>query len=189
MKIGLYFGSFNPIHLGHLLIASYVVEEKLADKVWFVVSPQNPFKKASTLLNEYDRLHLVNLAIENDARFKASDIEFKLPKPSYTIDTLTYLKEKYPSLEFSIILGADSYQNIHKWKNGDQILNNNDILVYNRIGSEAIKPEANNHQFLKAPILEISSTEIRNFIKQKRSIKYMLPEKVENEILLNNYYR
>lgn len=191
MKIGLYFGSFNPIHFGHLLIASYVVEEHLVDKVWFVVSPQNPLKKISTLLNEYDRLHLVNIAIENDTRFKTSDIEFKLPKPSFTVDTLAYLKEKYPIHDFSIIIGADSFQNLNKWKNAEYLKLNYKFIVYNRLGSSFgdIESGLENFTFLNAPIIEISSTEIRNRIKAKKNISYLLPEKVQREIELNNYYK
>src|SRR3989339_302073 len=117
MKIGLYFGSFNPIHTGHLIIASHVLNETDLQQVWFVVSPQNPFKQEHSLLNEYHRLHLVQLAVEEDTRLRASDIEFKMPKPSYTIDTLVYLKEKYPQHQFTIIMGSDSFQNLPKWKN------------------------------------------------------------------------
>lgn len=191
MQIGLYFGSFNPIHFGHLLIASYVVEEKLVDKVWFVVSPQNPLKKISSLLNEYDRLHLVNIAIENDNRFKTSDIEFKLPKPSYTVDTLAYFKEKYPTHNFTIIIGADSYQNLDKWKNANYLKSNYKFIVYNRLSSNPLieKSNSENFTFLKAPIIEISSTEIRQRIKDKKSINYLLPEKVQQEIELNHYYK
>src|SRR5687768_17339194 len=115
MKIGLYFGSFNPVHIGHLIIANYVLNETELEKIWFVVSPQNPFKQNKSLLNEYDRLHLLRTAIEDDTRMKASDIEFYLPKPSYTINTLTYLKEKYPQQDFFLIMGSDSFQNIDKW--------------------------------------------------------------------------
>ena len=123
MKIGLYFGSFNPVHHGHLMIASHVVNRTDVQQVWFVVSPQNPFKQAGSLLNEYDRLHLVNLAIENDeTRLRASDVEFKLPRPSYTIDTLIYLEEKYPQHEFAIVMGSDGFINIKRWKNADILL-------------------------------------------------------------------
>ena len=117
MNIGLYFGSFNPIHHGHLIIANHLLNETSLDKIWFIVSPQNPFKPTATLLNEYDRLHLVRLATEEDPRMKASDIEFSLPKPSYTVDTLAYLEEKYPGNQFNLIMGSDSLQNLHKWKN------------------------------------------------------------------------
>ena len=132
MKIGLYFGSFNPVHVGHLIIANHVLNETNIEKLWFVVSPQNPFKKESTLLNEYHRLHLVRLATENDNRIKASEIEFTLPRPSYTIDTLAYLAEKFPEHEFAIIMGSDSYQNLPNWKNGELINANYDIYVYQR---------------------------------------------------------
>ena len=116
MRIGLYFGSFNPVHCGHLIIANHILNETVLDKVWFIVSPQNPFKHSAGLLNEYDRLHLLRVAVEEDNRIKVSDIEFGLPKPSYTVDTLAYLAEKYPEHEFSIIMGSDSFQNLHKWK-------------------------------------------------------------------------
>jgi nicotinate-nucleotide adenylyltransferase len=121
-KIGLFFGSFNPIHIGHLILANYILENSDMDELWFVVSPQNPFKQNHSLLNEYHRLHLVQTAIEGEAKMTAVDIEFKLPRPSYTIDTLAYLDEKYPEYEFSIIMGSDSLENIQKWKNGDLIL-------------------------------------------------------------------
>ena len=117
MKIGLYFGSFNPIHIGHLIIANHIVNNTDLDKLWFVISPQNPFKNSTSLLNEYHRLHMVNAAIDGETRLRASNVEFKLPKPSYTIDTLTYLNEKYPQHEFSIIMGSDGFKNLDKWKN------------------------------------------------------------------------
>jgi nicotinate-nucleotide adenylyltransferase len=192
MKIGLYFGSFNPVHVGHLLIASHVADSGLVDKVWFVVSPQNPLKQSASLLNEYDRLHLVNLAIEDDDRFKASDIEFKLPKPSYTIDTLIHLKEKYPQHEFSVIMGGDSFQNLHKWKNYQILLSDYQLIIYKRPNAdldEASVPGKSQIHFLDAPLLEISSTEIRKAIQQKRSIRYMLPDSVRLEIERNGYYK
>ena len=136
MKTGLFFGSFNPIHVGHLIIANHVLNETDVEKIWFIVSPQNPFKNESTLLNEYHRLHLVRLATENDNRIKASEIEFGLPRPSYTVDTLAYLSEKFPDNEFSIIMGSDSYQNLPKWKNAEVILNNYGVYVYQRTGHE-----------------------------------------------------
>ncbi|HMZ46216.1 MAG TPA: nicotinate (nicotinamide) nucleotide adenylyltransferase [Chitinophagaceae bacterium] len=189
MNIGLYFGSFNPIHTAHLLIASYVADSALVDKVWFVVSPQNPLKPSNSLLNEYDRLHLVNLAIENDNRFKAVDIEFRLPKPSYTIDTLTYLQEKYPTYTFYVIIGADSYVNLPKWKNYEILKNNYPFIIYNRPGIELKQPLPKNFKILTAPLLEISSTEIRKKIKAKKSILYMLPDAVRIEIERNGYYK
>src|SRR5215207_4201526 len=138
MKIGLFFGSFNPIHNGHLIIANHILNETALKKVWFVVSPQNPLKESHSLLNSYDRLHLVSKAVENDVRIKASDIEFSLPKPSYTATTLAYLKEKYPEYVFSIIIGSDSFQNLTKWKNYKTIIENNELIIYKRPGFEII---------------------------------------------------
>ena len=136
MKIGLYFGSFNPIHIGHLIIADFVANNSDVQQVWLIVSPQNPLKPSNTLLNEYHRLHLVNLAIEGNVKLKASDVEFKLPKPSYTIDTLTYLKEKYPQNEFVVVMGSDSYQNLTQWKNYTTLISNYSFIVYQRPGFE-----------------------------------------------------
>src|SRR6478672_10807435 len=136
MKIGLYFGSFNPVHVAHLIIANHVLNESEIERVWFIVSPQNPFKTESSLLNEYHRLHLLRLATENDNRIKASDIEFALPRPSYTVNTLAYLSEKFPGNEFNIIMGSDSFQNLGKWKNSDVIIKNYEIYVYRRPGFE-----------------------------------------------------
>lgn len=188
MHIGLYFGSFNPVHIGHLIIANHIAEHAALDKIWFVVSPQNPLKPSTTLLNEYQRLHLVSVAIEDDDRFKVSDIEFKLPKPSYTIDTLTHLAEKYPTHSFTVIMGADSYTNIKKWKNYQQIVKNYSIMVYNRPGFE-IKNNEFNATIINAPLLDISSTLIRNYIKAKKSIKYLVHDKVYQELMNNKYYR
>lgn len=179
MKVGLYFGSFNPIHIGHLIIANHLQQFSDLDQVWFVVSPQNPFKEKSSLANDYDRLHLVNLAIEDYPHLKASNVEFSLPKPSYTIDTLVVLEEKYPEHEFSLIMGMDNLTNFHKWKNHEQILKNYSIYVYPRIGSEP-GPWAHHpkFQFINAPIMEISSTFIRQSIKENKNIRPLLPEKV-----------
>ncbi len=189
MKIGLYFGSFNPIHVGHLIIANFVSEYSDIEQVWFVVSPQNPLKKSAELLNEYDRLYLVQTAIEDNLKFRSSDIEFKLPRPSYTIDTLTYLHEKYPNYQFVVILGSDSVKNINKWKNSELLLKNFSFYVYERPGFEVKKDGYSNIFLLKAPLLEISSTQIRNAIKNRKSIKYIVPEKVLEEIERNGYYR
>jgi len=190
MKVGLYFGSFNPIHHGHLLIASYVLQHTPLQQIWFVVSPQNPLKPAGSLLNEYHRLFLVQLAIEGETGFKASDIEFKLPKPSYTIDTLTYLQEKYPNHEFSIVMGSDSFQNLPKWKNADYLLGHYNIYVYKRPGSETLPsyPGAKEIYELDAPLLTISSTYVRKNIKDGKSIRYLVPETVRTEIERNGYY-
>lgn len=190
MKVGLFFGSFNPIHNGHLIIANYIVQNTSLEQLWFVISPQNPLKKSSTLLNEFHRLYLVQVSIEDEPALKASDIEFRLPKPSYTIDTLTYLDEKFPSHEFSVIMGSDSFQNLPEWKNYNQLLKNYSVYVYERPGfkPDNIYPNADIN-ILKAPLLEISSTYIRKIIKNGKSIRYLVPEKVRLEIEQNGYYR
>src|SRR5258708_6059033 len=190
MQVGLYLGSFNPIHHGHLLIANYILENTELDQVWFVVSPQNPLKPSGSLLNEYHRLYLVQLAVEGENRLKASDIEFKLPKPSYTADTLTYLQEKYPSHEFSVIMGSDSFQNLSRWKNAEWLLKNYSIYVYKRPEHEQlpIYAGAKDIHLLNAPLLPISSTQIRQNIKEGKSIRYWVPETVRIEIERNGYY-
>jgi nicotinate-nucleotide adenylyltransferase len=189
MKIGLYFGSFNPIHVGHLIIANHVLNETEIEKIWMVVSPQNPFKTESNLLNEYHRLHLVRLATEEDNRIKASDIEFGLPKPSYTTATLAYLTEKYPEHEFCIIMGSDSFQNLDKWKNYEIIIRNHEIYVYLRPGFPAENRLGGRVHILEAPFLQISATQLRKYIKEGRSIRYMVPENVREEIEKGNYYK
>ena len=189
MKIGLYFGSFNPIHTGHCIIASHVAQNTTLEQVWLVVSPQNPFKPSSSLLNEYHRLHLANTAVEGDPLIKVSDIEFHLPRPSYTIDTLTYLGEKYPQHSFSIIMGSDSFLNIKKWKNAEQLLQYYDIFVYKRPGYEINDAEKARLTVLSAPLLEISSTRIREQIKSRKSIRFLVPENVLMEIESNGYYK
>lgn len=190
MKIGLYFGSFNPVHHGHLIIASHILNHCPIDQVWFVVSPQNPLKPAAGLLNEYHRLYLVQLALEGEKNMKATDIEFKLPRPSYTIDTLTYLEEKYPQHEFSVIMGSDSYQNLHRWKNYETLIRNHQLYIYQRPGFEAQPPANEPHlAVVKAPFLEISATHIRNLIREGRSIRYLVPDAVCEEIEKNGYYK
>lgn len=189
MKIGLYFGSFNPIHMGHLIIASHVLNETNIQKLWFVVSPQNPFKESESLLNEYDRLALVQKAIETDDRFKASEIEFKLPRPSYTCHTLAYLQEKYPSDEFAIIMGSDSYQNLPRWKNAEAIMKNHEVFVYLRPGFNATPHPGSTTTILNVPLLEISATHIRELIAREKSIRYMVPDAVEKEIEIAGLYR
>ena len=189
MTIGLYFGSFNPIHNGHLIIANHVLNETDLRKVWFIVSPRNPFKLSSTLLNEYDRLHLINKAIQEDDRMKASDIEFNLPKPSYTAATLAYLKEKYPENKFVIIMGSDSFQNLHKWKNYETIIANYELLIYKRPGFEIANNINASITIMNAPLSEISATYIRELVKKNKSIKYLVPEKVEEEIQSNRFFR
>lgn len=189
MKIGLYFGSFNPIHIGHLIVASYVANHTKMQQVWFVVSPQNPLKPSSVLLNEYHRLHLVRLAVEDDLRLKASEVEFKLPRPSYTIDTLTYLQEKYPQNEFSIIMGSDSFQNLPRWKNFEQLVKNFPFIIYKRPGFEVTDHWGAVVKVLNAPLLQISATEIRENIKSGKTIRYLVPDKVWEEIEMNHYYK
>jgi nicotinate-nucleotide adenylyltransferase len=189
MKVGLYFGSFNPIHHGHLIIANFVLQNSDLNQVWFVVSPQNPLKPSVGLLNEYHRLYLVKAAIEGENNLKVSDIEFKLPKPSYTIDTLTFLQEKYPRHQFAMIMGSDSFQNLPQWKNYHLLLRNFPVYVYLRPGFESTREFQGADLFiLKAPLLQISATYIRNLIKEGRSIRYLVPEKVREEIEHNRYY-
>lgn len=189
MNIGLYFGSFNPIHTGHLIIANHIHQNTDLDKVWFVVSPQNPLKKSNTLLNEYDRLHLVTLAIKDNVNFRASNIEFSLPKPSYTVQTLAYCTEKFPNENFTIIMGSDSFQNIKNWKNYEFILANYKIIVYQRPAFEIdLSQLRDNVSTLKAPLLEISATHIRQAIRNDQSVKYLIPDEVNDYILENNLY-
>ncbi|MDP4248890.1 MAG: nicotinate (nicotinamide) nucleotide adenylyltransferase [Bacteroidota bacterium] len=189
MKVGLYFGSFNPVHHGHLIIANHVVQSTDLDQVWFIVSPQNPLKPAKGLLNEYHRLFLIKAAIEGEKHLRASDIEFRLPRPSYSIDTLTYISEKYPQHEFSIIMGSDGYQNLSKWKNYQQLLITVPFYIYIRAGYETL-PEyagARTH-ILDSPLLQISATHIRNMVREGKSIRYLVPDVVKEEIENNRYY-
>jgi nicotinate-nucleotide adenylyltransferase len=191
MKVGLYFGSFNPIHHGHLIIANYVLQHSDLNEIWFIVSPQNPLKPFGSLLNEYHRLYLVQCAIEGEKRLRALDIEFKLPKPSYTANTLAYLQEKYPLYHFSIIMGSDSFSNLSRWKNCGFIMKNYSIYVYKRAGHE-IKPTTNGNGhtiIMDAPLLQISATYIRENIKAGKSIRFLVPEKVREEIEQNGYYK
>lgn len=189
MKIGLYFGSFNPIHVGHLIIANHILNETGLQKIWFVVSPQNPFKNSNALLNEYDRFHLVQKAIEGDDRLKASDIEFSLPKPSYTVHTLAYLEDKYPGCVFSIIMGSDSFQNLGKWKNAEIITKNYPIIIYKRPAFEVENSLGADIQIMNAPLLEISATYIRELIKAGKSIKHLVPKAVEEEITNYGFFK
>lgn len=188
MKIGLYFGSFNPVHNGHLIIAKYVLNNTNLDQVWFVISPQNPLKKSNSLLNEQHRKHLIDLCLEGEVNLRSSNVEFKLPKPSYTIDTLIYLGEKYSDYQFSLIMGGDSFSNIKKWKNYKVLLKHYDIYVYARLGYKKDDELRPNIHFLQAPLLEISSTNIRKLIKEKKSIRYLLPDVVRNEIETQQFY-
>jgi len=189
MKIGLFFGSFNPIHNGHLIIANHILNETDLNKIWFIISPLNPFKESNSLLNSYDRLYLVNKAIEQDNRMKASDIEFNLPKPSYTATTLAYLNEKYPEHEFSIIIGSDSFQNLGKWKNVEYLVNNYQIIIYKRPGFEVVNTLGAKIQIMDAPLLEISATYIRELVRKNKSIKYLVPESIEQEVQHNRFFQ
>jgi nicotinate-nucleotide adenylyltransferase len=190
MDIALYFGSFNPVHNGHLIIANHIRQNTSVDQVWLVVSPQNPLKKNLRLLNEFHRLYLVQISIEDESGLKASDVEFRLPKPSYTVDTLTYLHEKYPDHRFSVVMGSDSFTNIESWKNFEHLLKNYSVIVYVRPGFEKIKQyEGANLTVLEAPLLQISATHIREMIKMGQSIRYLVPDKVKEEIERNGYYR
>jgi nicotinate-nucleotide adenylyltransferase len=189
MKIGLFFGSFNPIHHGHLMVASYIANHTDLQQIWLVVSPQNPHKTQASLLNEYDRLYLAQLAVENDDQIKVSDIEFKLPKPSYTIDTLTYLEEKFPQHQLYVIMGGDSFQNLPKWKNFETLVKNYQFIVYRRPGFDITENYGANMQYLEAPMLELSATLIRNNCKEGITIRYLVPEDVRLEIERCNYFK
>ena len=189
MNIGLYFGSFNPIHTGHLIIANYFLNFTDIEKLWFIVSPQNPFKESANLLNEYNRLHLLKLATEEDNRIRVVDIEFNLPKPSYTATTLIHLEEKYPNNQFRIIMGSDSFQNLHKWKNYESIVKNYPIYIYRRDGFDVVNTINARLTVVDAPSLQVSATEIRRLIKEKKSIRYMVPDKVREEIEAGGYYK
>lgn len=194
-KIGLFFGSFNPIHVGHLIIANHLVQESDLDQVWFVVSPHNPLKKKSSLLSDHHRLMLVNIAIEDNLNLKASSIEFDLPQPNYTVYTLQILKEKYPEYEFSLIMGEDNLRSFHRWKNYEYILNNYRVFIYPRVKTADEENPATEllekGKFIRvnAPIIEISSTAIRNGIADKKDVRYLLTEPVFKYIDEMNFYR
>ena len=189
MKIGLFFGSFNPVHTGHLIIASHVANNTDVKQVWFVVSPQNPFKQSSSLLNEYNRLHMIKAAIDGEKDLRASSVEFKLPRPSYTVDTLAYLAEKHPEHDFSIILGSDGFQNLKKCKNYEVLVKNHSFYIYKRPGYEIKEDWGARTILLSAPLLDISSTRIRDIVKEKKSIRFLVPDSVKDEIEANGYYR
>lgn len=192
MNIGLYFGSFNPIHIGHLIIANQLVENSDLDKIWFVVTPHNPFKKKASLLNNFQRLEMVYLATKEYTTLKPSDIEFNLTQPNYTINTLTYLIEKYPDYKFSLIMGEDNLKSFHKWKNYELILENHNIYVYPRISEGKVETRFTGHKKIHkidAPIIEISSTMIRNAIKEGKNVKPLLPESVWKYLDEMNFYK
>ena len=191
MDIGLFFGSFNPIHTGHVIIANHVVYHTSLDEVWLVVSPQNPFKEKHKMLDAYDRLHLVELALEGNDKLRSSNIEFNLPKPSYTIDTLTHLHEKYPQHRFSLLMGGDNLLHFHKWKNHEQIIAKHHIYVYKRPDSTPDQWAAHPQVTLlpDTPSLEISSTFIRQQIKLGFPITYLVPPAVEQYIDEMGFYK
>jgi len=192
-KVGLFFGSFNPIHIGHLILANYILENSDMAELWFVVSPQNPFKDKKTLLNDHNRLDMVQLSVKNYPKMRASNVEFSLPKPSYTIDTLTYLKEKYPDHSFALIMGEDNLKGFTKWKNAEKLIENHQIIVYPRI----FEGEKQDNEYLKhdnismvnAPIIELSATEIRNMIKNGKNVRPMLPPEVYEYLDGSNFYK
>ncbi len=188
MKTGLYFGSFNPVHIGHLAIANYMVSFTDISQLWFVISPQNPFKKTTSLLEDHKRRTLLDIAVEDDPRFKVCDVEFKLPRPSYTIDTLAYLKEQYPGKEFVLIMGSDGLPTFAKWKNHEIIEFNYQRYVYPRPGFPCIESDHQNISVVNAPLMEVSSTFIRKALKEKRDIRHFLPPKVFDYIVEMHYY-
>ncbi|CAA7386630.1 nicotinate (nicotinamide) nucleotide adenylyltransferase [Chryseobacterium fistulae] len=192
-KIGLFFGSFNPIHIGHLILANYILENSDMNEIWFVVSPQNPFKEKKSLLKDHNRLDMVQLTLKNYPNMRASNVEFSLPTPSYTIDTLVYLHEKYPEYSFSLIMGEDNLENLHKWKNSEILLKNHHIIVYPRVfeGKKADSRylDHENISVIQAPIIELSATEIRNMIKEGKNVRPMLPPEVFEYLDGSNFYK
>lgn len=193
MNVGLYFGSFNPIHVGHLIIAQYMIQRDDIDAVWFVVSPHNPLKKKNTLLEDYHRLAIVKIAIEDEPKFKAEDIEFKMPQPSYTIDTLTYLKEKHPDYNFSLLMGEDNLHGFHKWKNFETILEKYKIFVYPRFDEDPVEHLFKEHSSIvfcsDVPMMKISASYIRDLIANGKSARFLLTEKVNRYVDDMNFYK
>jgi len=189
MKIGLFFGSFNPIHVGHLIIANLMVESSDLKKVWFVVSPQNPLKPAKGLLHEFDRYDMVRAAAFDNYKLEVSDVEFHLPKPSYTIHTLVHLQEKHPDKEFKVIMGEDNLANFTRWKNYRQILDHYGLYVYPRPGTQPSELRSHpNVTVVEAPLLDISATFIRDRIRKGQSVRYLVPDAVEEMIRTKGYY-
>ena len=191
-KIGLYFGTFNPIHIGHLAIANYLVENSDLKEIWMVVTPHNPLKKKSTLLDDYQRLHMVHLATDDYEKISPSNIEFSLPQPNYTVNTLAHLKEKYPDNEFFLIMGEDNLKSLPKWKNYKVLLEDYNIIVYPRISSGTIPDELKDHPSITkidAPIMEISSTMIRKGIAKGQDLRYFLHQDVNNYMEEMSFYK
>lgn len=190
MNIGLYFGSFNPIHIGHLALANFIVEYTNLEQIWFVVSPQNPLKQRAQLLDDYQRLHLVNLALRDFPKFRSCDVEFKMPKPSFTIDTLTYLHEQFPMHQFTLIMGEDNLGTLHKWKNFELLLNNYKLIVYPRPNcQQTIFHSHPNVQLINAPQIDISSSFIRQSIADGKDVQFFVPEKSWQYISEMNFYK
>jgi len=192
LKIGLYFGTFNPIHIGHLAIANHMAEYSDLDKIWMVITPHNPFKKKSSLLDNHHRYQMVQRALEEYDKIQASTIEFELPQPNYTVNTLIHLQEKYPSYEFCLIMGEDNLKSFHKWKNYEVILENHELYVYPRISEGTIETQFDDHSKIHkvaAPIMEISSTAIRNGIKNKKNVKPLLPVEVYQYMDEMSFYK
>lgn len=192
MKIGLFFGTFNPIHVGHLIIANHLAEHSDLDQVWMIITPHNPFKEKASLLADHHRLHMVRLATDNFDKILASDIEFKLPQPNYTVNTLAHLSEKFPQHEFTLIMGEDNLKSFPKWKNFETILQHYSLYVYPRISDNKIPDTLLNHPHIKrinAPIIELSSTFIRANIKEGKNIRPMLDNKVWDYIDHNLFYK
>jgi nicotinate-nucleotide adenylyltransferase len=191
MKTGLFFGSFNPIHIGHLMLANYFIEFTDISQLWFVISPHNPLKNKESLLADHLRLEMLELAIHDESRFNICDIEFKMPKPSYTIDTLTYLSEKYPDREFVLIMGSDGLNSFAKWKNHEQITEHYQRYIYPRDTTEETDFSLHRNIFLvnNAPRIQLSSSFIRNSIREGKNIKYFLPEEVFRFIDTMNLYK
>lgn len=189
MRIGLFFGSFNPVHVGHMIIANTIADSEFVDEVWFVVSPQNPFKKKKSLLHEFDRYDMVELAIADNPLLHVTDVEFRMPKPSYTADTLAYLTDKFPKHQFKLIVGEDNLPSFPKWKNSEQILKDYGLLVYPRPEvPQTDLLEHKNVNVVKAPMIDISATYIRDAIKNERSIRYLVHEKVADFIEKKKVY-
>ena len=191
-KIGLYFGTFNPIHIGHLIIANHMVEHSDLDEIWMVVTPHNPFKKKSSLLDNNHRFEMVYRATENYSKIKPSDIEFKLPQPNYTVYTLAHISDVYPDKEFCLIMGEDNLKSLHKWKNYETILEHHHIYVYPRISEGKIETQFDKHPKIHkvdAPIVQISSTMIRNGIKDQKNIQPLLSKEVWEYVDEMNFYR